>query len=69
MGVAVSGVEVMVCDQNNRRIQVFGLDGSFVRQWGTDYATGQLKDLPKGVAVSDDGQVVVIYRSRVQIFS
>ena len=37
-GVAVKGNEVVVCDYNNRRVQVFGLDGTFVRQWGGEGA-------------------------------
>ena len=34
-GMCVSGEELFVCDQSNDRIQVFGRDGSFVRQWGS----------------------------------
>ena len=32
--VAVRKGEVFVSDFSNHRIQVFGVDGSFVRQWG-----------------------------------
>jgi hypothetical protein len=32
-GVAVRGSEVIVCDHGNNRVQVFGVDGVFVRQW------------------------------------
>ena len=34
-GVVVGGNEVFVCDCSHHRVQVFGLDGSFVRQWGS----------------------------------
>ena len=33
-GVAVGRQEVVVCDRDNHRVQVFGLDGTFLRQWG-----------------------------------
>ena len=53
-GLAVSGSEMYVCDANNHRVQVFGLDGAFVRQWDTKRSgDGQLDD-PHGVVVNGD---------------
>ena len=34
--VAEKGEEVLVCDMDNQRVQVFGLDGTYKRQWGTE---------------------------------
>ena len=51
--------EVFVCDRDNHRVQVFGLDGTYLRQWGTQGAGhGQLNG-PCGVTVSDGGEVFV----------
>ena len=45
------GQEVVVCDRANHRVQVFGLDGTFVRQWGNRGAGPGQFDRPRGVAV------------------
>ena len=50
-GMCVSGGEVFVCGLDNRRIQVFARDGSFVRQWAVE-------GNPRDVAVSE-GEVFV----------
>ena len=60
-GLAVSGGEVYVCDQQNFRMVVFGLDGSFVRQWGTE-------GFPEGVAVNGDEVLVTDSDNLVQVF-
>ena len=53
--VAISSTdEVFVADSGNHRIQLFRLDGSFVRSWGSrGSAPGQFV-LPAGVAVHGD---------------
>ena len=57
--IAVSAAdEVFVVDPGNFRIQVFGLDGSYVRSWGSrGEAPGQF-ELPAGVAVH--GNLVLV---------
>ena len=47
-----------MCDDHNHRIQVFGLDGSFGRQWGTRGAGEGQFSRPTAVAVSG-GEVYV----------
>ena len=54
-------------DNNNHRVQVFGLDGSYKRQWGWEGdETGQFIS-PYGIAVSE-GEVLVKSENRVQVF-
>merc|ERR1711957_154381 len=66
VGLAVSGGEVYVCDQWNHRVVVFGLDGSFVRQWGTNGSGG---GHPGAVVVNGDEVLVTDYDNhRVQVF-
>ena len=43
-----------VSDRGNHRVQVFTLEGQFVREFGT----GQLK-CPRGLSVTSDGSVLV----------
>ena len=60
---------MLVCDWGNQRIQVFGVDGSFIRQWGTrGSGQGEFK-CPGGVAVSNEEVVVSdTFNHRVQVF-
>ena len=63
----VNGDEVLVTDLNNHRVQVFGLDGSFIRQWGGEgNGVGQFES-PWGVAVSK-GELFVGCDHRIQVF-
>ena len=65
--VVVNGDEVIVSDQLNHHVQVFGLDGSFVRQWGgLGHGVGQFV-CSRGIAVSK-GEVFVASNHRVQVF-
>lgn len=61
-GLDVSGGEVYVADRGNQRIQVFDPDGDFLREWPTAAA-------PEGVAVDQDGNVVVAEGSRLETFT
>ena len=67
--VAVSGEEVVVCDAGNHCIQVFGLNGSYLRQWGTKGGGEGQFDKPSAVAVSS-GEVLVCDAGnhRIQVF-
>jgi len=67
-GVAVRGDEVFISDKLNHRVQVFELDGSFVRQWGTKGAEeGQLY-FPEAIVVSEDEVFVCDKNDQVQVF-
>jgi DNA-binding beta-propeller fold protein YncE len=69
--VALSGEEVFVADCANHRIVVFGVDGTFRREWGSrGQELGQFRT-PRGVAISQEGAVFVCDsgNDRVQAFS
>ncbi len=80
--VAVDGEgRVYVADSGNNRVQVFGADGSFLREWGStckldtgegciDGGRGQFNE-PWGIAVGPDGSVYVsdTWNHRVQKFT
>ena len=58
-----------VCDSFNHRVQVFGLDGSFVRQWGGEGSGEGQFDGPYGVVVNGDEVLVTdLSNDRVQVF-
>ena len=56
--VVVNGDAVLVVDFHNHRVQVFGLDGSFVRQWGGNGVGAGQFDHPSGIACSGRGRGV-----------
>jgi hypothetical protein len=63
--------ELYVTDTGNKRVQVFDLEGKFLREFGgTGQAPGQL-DEPVGIAVNADGVVAVAdtWNRRVQLFT
>ena len=65
----MKGKEIIVCDSSNNRIQVFGVDGAFVREWGTDGNGDGQFDWPQGVAVNGDDVIVCdSQNNRVQVF-
>jgi uncharacterized protein (TIGR03663 family) len=70
--IAVSpGGEVFVTDTGNKRVQVFGLDGTFKRMFGGDgTAPGQFKE-QVGIALDSQGNVWVAdtWNSRIQEMS
>lgn len=69
-GIAVHpGGLLVVCDEDNHRVQILKQDGTFVRQFGSrGKATGQFK-LPQGVCVAADGRIFVgDANCRVQVF-
>ena len=70
--VAVSPFgQVYVADGGNHRIQVFDLNGQFLKAWGgvEGEGPGELTE-PWGIAVSDDGRIYVAdtWNHRIQIF-
>ena len=68
-GIAVSGEEVFVVELNNHRVQVFGLDGTYRRQFGEKGAGEGQFNCPTGIAVSGDEVFVVDPDNlRVQVF-
>ena len=63
--------ELYVTDTGNKRVQVFDLEGNFLREFGgVGRAPGQL-DEPVGIAVNADGLVAVAdtWNRRVQLFT
>ena len=63
----MNGDEVILTDFENHRVHVFGLDGSFVRQWGGEGDGAGQFVCPSGVAVSA-GEVFVASYHRMQVF-
>lgn len=62
---------IIVADRSNNRIQIYKLDGSFVRRFGSvGTARGQFQ-LPTGVAVDNRRRIIVADKDnhRVQIFT
>jgi streptogramin lyase len=59
-GVAIDGNDtVYVADSGNERIQVFDIQGTFLRKWGS-YGSGDGQFInPSGVAVDEDGFIYV----------
>jgi DNA-binding beta-propeller fold protein YncE len=58
--LALGGGELYVTDTMNFRVQVFTLDGTYVRKYGEmGAALGQLAR-PKGVAVDSEGHVYIV---------
>lgn len=63
--------ELYVTDTGNKRVQVFDLEGNFLREFGgVGRAPGQL-DEPVGIAINADGLVAVAdtWNRRVQLFT
>ena len=59
---------MLVTDNGNDRVQVFGRDGAFVRQWGgRGGGAGQFRD-PWGIAASEGEVFVGCCSNRVQVF-
>ena len=70
LSVAESG-HVVVCDQNNHRVQVFELpSGKLVRKFGTQGNNSGQFYSPCSVAILRNGQIVVVdcWNHRIQIF-
>ena len=65
LAVSPDGHHLYVSDCGNHRVQVFTLEGQYVR----DFGTGQLKD-PRGPTVASDGSVLVADRgnNRIAVF-
>ena len=63
---------VFVTDCYNHRIQVFGIDGSFIRTWGSEGQSDGQFSFPAGVAVHSNHDLVYVADNsnhRVQVFN
>lgn len=68
-GLAVSGGEVFVSDATNNTIQVFKLDGTFLREWGTKGEWESEFNMPGFLAISGKELLVTdMHNNRVQVF-
>ena len=70
-GLAIDGDgNVYVVDTNNRRIQVFDLQGRFLRKWGTEGEEDGQFSYPEALAIGGDGNVYVAdwTNHRIQVF-
>ncbi len=69
-GLAADTTNIFVADSGNNRIQVFGKDGTYLRQWGASgSSTGQFAAMT-GVAVDDSNVFVTeANNNRVQVFT
>ena len=61
---------VIVADRSNNRIQVFDINGNFLRKFGTSGSRNGQFDRPAGVCVDNQNRIVVADKDnhRVQIF-
>ena len=67
--MAIAGDLLYVCDSWNHRVQVFGLDGTWVRSWGSKGAGEGQFSYPRGITVHDDEVYVADQLNhRVQVF-
>ncbi len=71
-GIAATATgDIVACDFGNNRIQEFGRDLTFVREWGNrGELPGQFKE-PCGIAVGAKGEIFVAdtWNHRIQVFS
>jgi hypothetical protein len=65
--MVMSGDEVFVAECYNCRVQVYGLDGSYKRQWGEEGEGAGQFIRPDGIAVSE-GEVFASSNHRIQGF-
>ncbi len=71
-GLAISPAgELYVSDTGNKRVQVFDLEGAFLREFGGSGTRAGALDEPVGISVNDDGTVAVAdtWNRRIQLFS
>ena len=63
--------ELYVSDTGNKRVQVFDLDGAFLREFGGSGARAGALDEPVGIAVNGNGVVAVAdtWNRRIQLFT
>ena len=69
--IAVANDEIYVVDTGNERVQVFALDGTFLRSWGGYGSEPSQFIEPVGIAVDPQGQIYVADsgNARISIFS
>ena len=72
-GIAIDAIFelVYITDSENHRIQVFDLEGSFIRKWGKFGSTQGLFYIPVGLSLDEEGLLYVsdVFNHRVQVFN
>ena len=63
--------EIAVTDRNNVRVQVFSIDGTFLRSFGREGDKDGEFDCPRGIAFLNNGNIIVVdtFNNRVQMFN
>ncbi len=56
-----AGAELMVVDTNNFRVQLFDIQGKFIRTWGSKGSGPSHMMFPRGGTVSYTGRVYVLH--------
>lgn len=71
MAVTLVADQVLVSDSKNNRIQVFSLEGKFIRMWGSTGSAKGSFDKPAGMALGSNGNLYVADgdNNRIQQFS
>jgi len=65
-----SNGNILVCDRNNHRIQIFDSKGNFISKFGSNGNENVQFDYPVGIAINSKGNIVVSDSNnhRIQIF-
>jgi DNA-binding beta-propeller fold protein YncE len=69
VAIAIAGDEVYVTDVGDSSVKVFGLDGSFIRQFAKSDERSVALAFPNGIGVSLDGTVYVADSNNRKVFA
>jgi hypothetical protein len=71
LSLALTGNEIFITDHYNNCVIVYNFSGVELRRWGTAGTGDGQFNIPTGIAITDDGKVVVAdsRNSRIQVFN
>jgi hypothetical protein len=71
LSLALTGNEIFITDHYNNCVIVYNFSGVELRRWGTAGTEDGQFNIPTGIAITDDGKVVVAdsRNSRIQVFN